>query len=308
MNRDSRIYVAGHQGLVGSALVRKLQAAGFSRLLLKTKAELDLTVANDVFSFFADARPEYVFLAAAKVGGIAANTAAPADFLLENLKIQTNTIEACFRFGVHKTLFLGSACMYPRDAAQPVSERSLLTGPLEPTNEAYAIAKIAGVTLAREMHRQFGLSVICPVPCNVYGPGDHFAFERSHVISALVRRFAEARASGARAVNIWGTGRARREFLHVDDLADACLFLMGSHREPDPINVGSGEAYSIREVAEVIASTAGFDGTIEWDTSKPDGMPSKLLDSSKLHALGWRHRIPFGDGIQTVLRDFRSRF
>lgn len=304
---SATIYVAGHAGLVGSALVRRLRAAGYERLALATRSDADLRNREAVRRLFEGHRPDYVFIAAAKVGGIAANIASPAEFLLENLAIQNNLLEACANFGVTKTMFLGSSCVYPRNSAQPMREDDLMQGPLEPTNESYAVAKIAGVRLAQALRVQYGVSIICPMPCNVYGPNDHFDFERAHVVSALVRRFVEAKRDGAPAVVLWGTGTARREFLHVDDLADCCLFLMEHYDSPHIINVGTGTDYSIRELAERIAAKAGYAGRIDWDTSKPDGMPRKLLDVSRLHALGWRHRIDIEDGLSTVLSDFRRR-
>ena len=305
MNSGSRIYVAGHRGLVGSAIVRRLQQDEFRNLVLPTRAEANLTAREDVRRLFTDSRPEYVFLAAAKVGGIAANMAAPVDFLLENLAIQNNVLEACASFGVRKVLFLGSSCVYPREAPQPMPESCFMHGPFEPTNESYAVAKVAGIRLAQALHQQYGLRVVCPMPSNVYGPNDHFEFERSHVVSALVRRFVEAADINAPTITLWGTGSARREFLHCDDLADACMFLMNTHETPDIINVGSGVDYSIRELAALIASATGYRGEILWDTSKPDGMPRKLLDVIRMRSLGWRHRIELPDGLLTVIADFR---
>lgn len=259
---------------------------------------------ESVFSLFKQTKPEYVIIAAAKVGGIAANMAEPTEFLSDNLKIQNNLLEACLEHKVKKTIFLGSSCIYPRESPQPMRESYFMTGPLEPTNESYAIAKIAGIRLAQAMHQQYGLSVLCPMPCNLYGPGDHFEFERSHVISALVRRFAEAQQTHARTVTLWGTGNARREFLHVDDCVDACLFLMKNFNSPEIINVGSGEDFSIRELAETVTRIVDYNENIEWDTSKPDGMPRKLLDVSKLHSLGWKHNVGLDSGLKMVLDDF----
>ena len=304
----SRIYVAGHRGLVGAALVRYFQRNGIDNLLLRSRAELDLRSREAVESFFETTRPEYVIVAAAKVGGIAANMAAPVDFLVENLEIQNNVLLACQHFQVTKTIFLGSSCIYPREAPQPMREDYFMHGPLEPTNESYAVAKIAGIRLAQSLRQQYGLDVICPLPCNVYGPGDHFEFERSHVVSALVRRFVEAKRNNAPSVTLWGTGSARRELLHVDDLADACLFLFRNYDSSDIINVGSGEDTTIRDLAEVIARIVGYAGKLEWDLSKPDGMPRKLLDVSKLHALGWRHKIGLEEGIRTVVADFEQHY
>jgi GDP-L-fucose synthase len=308
LKTDARIYVAGHQGLVGSAIVRKLNQDQFRNLALRTRQELDLTVRGEVFNFFESTRPEFVIIAAAKVGGIAANIASPVDFLLDNLNIQNNLLEACWRFQVIKTVFLGSSCVYPRDSPQPMHEEYYMHGPVEPTNESYAIAKIAGIRLAHALNKQYGLNIICPMPCNVYGPGDSFDFEHSHVLSAIVRKLVEAKQTKMSNVTLWGTGQARREFLHVDDLADACMFLLKHYDSPELINVGSGVDFSIRELAEKIASLISYDGRLDWDTSKPDGMPRKLLDVSQLSALGWRSKIGLEQGIQTVLEDFTHRY
>jgi len=303
----SKIYIAGHCGLVGASLLRHLMRNGFDNILVRTRNELDLTSRKDVWNLFNDEPPEYVILAAAKVGGIAANIAEPVNFLVDNLEIQNNVLLACQHFQVIKTVFLGSSCVYPREAPQPMSEVCFMHGPLEPTNESYAIAKIAGIRLAQALHQQYGLNVICPMPCNVYGSGDHFEFERSHVVSALVRRFVEAKRNNAPSVTLWGTGNARRELLHVDDLADACLFLLQQYDSPDIINVGSGEDFTIRELAETVARIVGYAGQLEWDCTKPDGMPRKLLDVSKLHTLGWRHKIGLEEGVRTVVADFERR-
>ena len=304
----SRVYIAGHQGLVGAALTRCFQSNGFSNLLLRTRTELDLTSREAVWGFFETARPEYVVLAAAKVGGIAANIAAPVDFLVENLEIQNNVLLACRHFQVAKTVFLGSSCIYPRESPQPMRETYFMQGSLEPTNESYAVAKIAGIRLAQSLRQQYGLDVISPMPSNVYGPGDHFEFERSHVVSALVRRFVEAKRANVPSVTLWGTGSARRELLHVDDLASACLFLLKHYSSPEIVNVGTGEDVTIRELAEAIASIVGYAGTLEWDLSKPDGMPRKLMDVSRIHALGWRHQVDLGTGIRSVVADFEHRY
>jgi GDP-L-fucose synthase len=305
MKQDARIYVAGHEGLVGSAIVRRLTQAGHGNLVLATHKELDLTDRARVRRFFEAERPEFVFLAAAKVGGIAANMAAPVEFLLVNLAIQNNVLEAAADGGALKTMFLGSSCVYPRDAAQPMREEAYMTGPLEPTNESYAVAKIAGIRLAQALHAQRGTAIVCPMPCNVYGPGDHFEFDRSHVVSAMVRRFLEAQAAHQPSVTLWSSGAARREFLHVDDLADACVFLMETWSSPELINVGTGVDLTIRELATLVAGLVGYQGRIEWDLSKPDGMPRKLLDVSRLAAMGWRHRIELADGLQGVISDCR---
>jgi GDP-L-fucose synthase len=287
MNREASIFIAGHRGLVGAALVRRLRAAGFHNLLLRDRAELDLTCQKAVREFFARHRPQYVFMAAAKVGGILANSTYPADFLWNNLAIESNVIDSAWRNGVRKLLFLGSSCIYPRHAPQPMSEDCLLTGLLEPTNEPYAIAKIAGLKLCSAYRRQHGFDAICAMSTNLYGPGDRFSLQNSHVLPALLRKIHEAKASGATEVVIWGTGLPRREFLYVDDLADACLLLMERYEDDRPINVGCGCDQSIAELAEMVARIVGFAGTLRYDSSKPDGMPRKLLDTSRLAALGW---------------------
>jgi len=308
LSSHSKIYIAGHLGLVGAALTRCFLSNGFDNLLLRTRAEIDLTSREAVWRHFDATRPEYVILAAAKVGGIAANMAAPVEFLVENLEIQSNVLLACQHFQVTKTIFLGSSCIYPRESPQPMREDYFMRGPLEPTNESYAVAKIVGIRLAQSLRQQYGLDVICPMPCNVYGPGDHFEFERSHVISALVRRFVEAKRGKATRVTLWGTGGARRELLHVVDLADACLFLLRNYSLPDIINVGTGEDITIHDLAEAIAKIVGYVGKIEMDLTKPDGMPRKLLDVRKLLALGWRHKIGLKEGIRTVVADFEQRY
>jgi len=297
MNPDSSIYVVGHRGLVGAAIVRRLQGAGFHNLLLRTHAELDLTRQAAVEAFFAQHRPEYVFLAAAKVGGILANDSRPAEFLRDNLSIQTHVIDAAYRHGTRKLLFLGSSCIYPKHAPQPMTEDCLLTGPLEPTNEWYAIAKIAGLKMCQAYRRQYGFNAISAMPTNLYGPGDNFNLKGSHVLPALVRKFDEAHAQGASEVEIWGTGMPRREFLHVDDLADASLFLMERYDEEPWINVGSGSEISIAELASLVARIVGYRGSVRFNTSMPDGTPRKLLDTSKLNALGWKPKIPLEGGI-----------
>jgi GDP-L-fucose synthase len=307
VHNDSRIYVAGHQGLVGSAILRRLQGAGHTNLLTRTRAELDLTDRAAVDRFFASERPEYVFLAAAKVGGILANSTYPADFIRENLLIQTHVIEAAHRCGVRKLLFLGSSCIYPKHAPQPIREDYLLTGPLEPTNEAYALAKIAGVMMCQAYWQQYGLRAISLMPTNLYGPGDRFELTTSHVIPALIRKFHEARVGRGARVVVWGTGTPRREFLYVDDLADASVFLMETYDAPEIINVGVGEDISIRELAETIGMIVGYDGEIVYDTAKPDGTPRKLLDSSKLLGLGWRPRTTLSEGLRKTYEWFVQR-
>ncbi len=306
LNSNSRIYVAGHAGLVGSALVRRLRKASVDNVILRTRQELDLTSREAVFKMFEQTRPEFVFIAAARVGGIAANMASPVEFLVENLDIQNNLLLACSRFRVAKTLFLGSSCIYPREAHQPMREDDFMTGPLEPTNESYAIAKIAGIRLARALREQHGVNVICAMPSNVYGPGDHFDLTRAHVASALVRRFSEAKQNLVPSVGVWGTGSARRELLHVDDLADACLFLMEHYDSPELVNIGTGEDVTIRELAETIGGLVEYRGEIQWDATKPDGMPRKVLDVARLHGLGWRHSIGFEDGLQSLIDAFNG--
>jgi GDP-L-fucose synthase len=308
LTRQSKIYIAGHRGLVGAGLVRYFKNNGFENLILRKRAEVDLNSSQAVLAFFETARPDCVILAAAKVGGIAANIAAPVDFLVENLQIQNNVMLACKQFKVKKTVFLGSSCIYPRESPQPMREEYFMHGPVEPTNESYAIAKIAGIRLAQALRQQYGLNVICPMPSNVYGPGDHFEFERSHVVSALVRRFVEAKRNCSPGVTLWGTGKAYRELLHVDDLADACQFLLKNYDLPDIINVGSGEDVTISKLAETIARITGYSGKLEWDMSKPDGMPRKLLDISRLKTMGWRHKIDLDSGIASVVEDFIRRF
>lgn len=297
MNLDDRVYIAGHRGLVGSAILRRLQKAGYSRLITRDHAELDLCDQAAVEAFFAHERPEYVFLAAARVGGIFANDAYPADFIRDNLLVQTHVIDAAWRHGARKLLFLGSSCIYPRLAPQPMVEGSLLTGPLEPTNEWYAIAKIAGIKTCQAYRRQYGFNAISLMPTNLYGPGDNFHLENAHVLPALIRKFHDAKMRNAGEVVLWGSGAPRREFLHVDDLADAALFLMLRYDDPDIINVGVGEDITIRELADIIRAAVGFDGDIIQDSTKPDGTPRKLLDVSRLRALGWQARIPLREGI-----------
>jgi GDP-L-fucose synthase len=298
MTPGERIYVAGHRGLVGSALVRRLRTAGYERLVLRTRSELDLTDGAAVDAFFAAERPEYVFLAAARVGGIVANDTRPADFIRDNLAIQLHVIDAAWRHGVRKLLFLGSSCVYPRNAAQPMTEDALLTGPLEPTNSAYAVAKIAGIEMCRAYRRQHGARFIAVMPTNLYGPNDNFDLETSHVLPALIRRFHEAQQAGAEAVTLWGTGTPRREFLHADDLADACLHLMRTYDGAELVNIGWGRDVPIRELATLVADVVGYRGRIEWDESRPDGTPRKLLDTSRMTALGWAPAIGLREGIR----------
>jgi GDP-L-fucose synthase len=298
--QDASIYVAGHGGLVGAALVRRLQAAGATRLVLRTRAELDLRRQDQVERFFAEERPHYVFLAAARVGGIEANRSAPAQFLRDNLQIQTNVIDAAHRNRTRKLLFLGSSCIYPRDAPQPMREEYLLGGALESTNEWYAIAKIAGLKMCQAYRREFGFDAISVMPTNLYGPGDNFSLTTSHVLAALMRKCDEARQTRADTVEVWGTGAPRREFLHVDDLADACLYLMEHYESEQPVNVGWGRDISIAELARVIAEVVGFEGDLRFDISRPDGTPRKLLDVGRLTALGWQPRISLAEGLAST--------
>jgi GDP-L-fucose synthase len=306
MDKTARIFVAGHRGLVGSAIVRRLRADGFENLVLVGRDTLDLRVQSDVNDFFEGHRPEYVFLAAAKVGGILANSSRPAEFLSDNLAIQTNVIDAAYRNGARKLLFLGSSCIYPKLAPQPIREDSLLTGPLEPTNEWYAIAKIAGIKMCQAYRAQYGFSAISLMPTNLYGPGDNFDLQSSHVLPALLRKFHEAKASGAAEVTVWGSGSPRREFLHVDDLADAALFLMRSYDSAEIVNVGVGEDLTIRALAEMIQRVTGFEGRLAFDASKPDGTPRKLLDVSRMNGLGWKARIELERGIEETYRWYLS--
>lgn len=304
MEKLSKIYVAGHRGLVGSAIVRALEKAGYENLLLRGHADLDLLRQGQVERFFEDERPEYVFLAAAKVGGIWANEQFPADFIYSNLVIETNVIHASYLSGVKKLLFLGSSCIYPKHCPQPMKEEHLLSGYLEPTNEPYAVAKIAGIKMCQAYNRQYGTRYISLMPTNLYGPGDNFDLKTSHVLPALIRKFHEAKVEGRRSVEIWGTGTPRREFLFVDDLADACLFLMNNYHEDQIINVGVGEDQSIRELAAIVGEVVGFEGDLRFDPTKPDGTPLKLLNVSRLTTLGWKARIPLKAGIRRTYEWF----
>jgi GDP-L-fucose synthase len=296
LSRDARIYVAGHRGMAGSAIVRRLKQEGFHQILTATSSEVDLRDQRQTASFFEQNRPEAVFLAAAKVGGIWANMTYPADFIYDNLAIQTNVIEASRTHGVDRLVFLGSSCIYPRMAPQPIKEDSLLTGPLEPTNQPYALAKIAGVEMCQAYSRQHGLKSVCLMPTNLYGPGDNYHLETSHVMAALIRKFHEAKISGEPVV-LWGSGSPLREFLYVDDLADAALFLANSLEGGELVNVGTGSDVSIRELAGLVQRIIGGDSEIQWDASKPDGTPRKLLDVSKVNSLGWRAKVPLEEGI-----------
>jgi GDP-L-fucose synthase len=304
MNQDARIYVAGHRGLVGNALWRELEKQGCRRLIGRTRRELDLLDATAVRKFFDEEKPEYVFVAAAKVGGILANHNQPAEFLLENLQIQNHLLEGAWRAGVKKLLFLGSSCIYPKFAPQPLKEEHLLTGALEPTNEWYAIAKIAGIKLAQALRRQYGCDFISAMPTNLYGAEDNYDLQTSHVLPALLRKFHEARVANAPTVTCWGTGTVRREFLHADDLATACVFLMREYSEEQFINVGYGSDFTIAELAEMIKRITGFRGEITWDTSKPDGTPRKLMDSSRILALGWKPKIDLETGLKRAYAEF----
>src|SRR5216110_1680734 len=304
MQKSEKIFVAGHRGMVGSALIRAFEAAGFSKLRERDRSELDLVDSAAVSKFFAKEKPEVVIFAAAKVGGIKANNDQPVEFLLENLRVQNSVIAAAHENGARKLLFLGSSCIYPKLAPQPIPETALLSGPLEPTNEAYAIAKIAGVKLCQAFSREYGANFVSAMPTNLYGPNDNFDLETSHVLAALLRKAHEARMRNDQRLIVWGTGKPRREFLHVDDLASACLLLLEKYDSPDIVNVGYGEDISIRELAELICEVLGFDGELAWDTSKPDGTPRKLLDVSKLRALGWKPAIPLRDGIKRTYEWF----
>jgi len=304
MNERSRIYLAGHTGLVGTAVHKKLLEKGFSNIITRTHAELDLTRQSDVENFFQKEKPEYVILAAAKVGGIHANSAYPAQFIFENLAIQTNVIHAAYLSGVRKLLFPGSACSYPRECPQPMKEECLLTGPLEPTNEPYAVAKIAGMTLCRAYNGQYGTNFICAVPTNAYGPNDNFDPEDSHVIPALLKKFHDARTSGAAEVTIWGTGSPLREFIYADDLADAFLFLLRNYDGAEIINIGTEKEISIKELASIIKDIVGFKGLTRFDRSRPDGAPRKTLDKTKLFGLGWRPEISLPEGLEMTYRWF----
>ena len=306
LHATSKIYVAGHRGMVGSAIVRRLSADGFTNLALRTRQELDLTDQHAVEAFFAAERPEYVFLAAAKVGGIHANNTYPAEFIRDNLAIQTNVIHNAWKYGAKKLLFLGSSCIYPRDCPQPIKEEYLLTGPLEPTNEWYAIAKIAGLKMCQAYRKQYGFDAICAMPTNLYGPGDNYHPENSHVVPALIQRFHEARLSSASEVAVWGSGKPLRELLHVDDLANALVMLMRSYSSEEMINIGSGQETSIAELAALVSEVVGYRGSLRFDASKPDGTPRKLLDSSRLIALGWAPRIDLTLGLNTAYQVFTT--
>jgi GDP-L-fucose synthase len=306
LDRSAKFYIAGHRGLVGSAIWRHLQESGFTDLVGRTSGELDLKNRDEVFAFFSENKPRYVVLAAAKVGGILANDTYPVDFLSDNLRIQVNVLDAARENGVERLLFLGSSCIYPKYAEQPIREDSLLTGHLEPTNDAYAIAKIAGIMQIQAVRRQYGLPWISAMPTNLYGPGDNFSANGSHVLPALIRRYDEAAKSGVERVANWGTGSPRREFLHVDDMAAACLHLLENYDGPSQVNVGTGTDVTIKELASLVADAVGYEGTMEWDTSKPDGTPRKLLDVSKLTESGWSASIRLHEGIRSTVEWYRK--
>jgi len=308
MNESDKIFVAGHLGMLGSAMMRRLQAEGFSNIVTRDRSDLDLADESAVAKFLAAERPTIVIVAAARVGGIKANNDFPVEFLLENLGIQNNVIRSAYESGVRKLLFVGSACIYPKFAPQPIPETSLLDGPLEPTNEAYAIAKIAGIKLCQAYSREYGANFISAMPTNLYGPNDNFDLETSHVLPALMRKAHEAKVRKDQKLIVWGTGKPRREFLHVDDLASACVLILEKYDSPEIINLGCGEDISIRELAELICDVVGFDGELAWDTTKPDGTPRRLLDVTKLRALGWKPAIPLRDGIARTYEWFRANY
>ena len=308
LNLHAKIYIAGHRGMVGSAILRLLKARGYTNIVTRTRQELDLINQAAVDSFFEHEKPEYIYLAAAKVGGIHANTLYRAQFLYENLMIEANIIHSAHKHYVTKLLFLGSSCIYPKHAPQPMTEDSLLTGPLEPTNEPYAIAKIAGIKLCETYRNQYGANFISAMPTNLFGPGDNYDLETSHVLPALLRKIHTAKATGAPSVALWGTGTPKREFLHVDDLAAGCVHLMNTYNSSDWVNIGTGEDLSIRELAEMICSIVGYEGTLDWDASKPDGTPRKLMDVSRMTALGWKATIGLKEGIERVYEEVQDAF
>ncbi|MHC2991256.1 GDP-L-fucose synthase [Pontibacter sp. HJ8] len=308
MEKESKIYIAGHRGMVGSAIARKLKASGYANLITRTSSELDLRNQQAVLDFFADEKPDYVFLAAAKVGGIQANNTYRADFLFDNLMIEANIIHAAHLHGVQKLMFLGSSCIYPKMAPQPLKEEYLLTGPLEATNEPYAIAKIAGIKLCESYRDQYGSNFISVMPTNLYGYNDNYDLNNSHVLPALIRKIHEAKDNGAATVTVWGTGNPKREFLFADDLAEACVYLMQEYNGRELVNIGTGEDVSIKELALLIKEVIGFEGELEFDTSKPDGTPRKLMDVSKLHSLGFKHKIELREGIALAYADFKEKY
>lgn len=307
MEKEAKIYIAGHRGMVGSAIMRKLEKEGFTNFITRNSSDLDLRNQQAVANFFEQEKPDYVFLAAAKVGGIVANNTYRAEFLYDNLQIQNNIIHSSYLNGVKKLMFLGSSCIYPKMAPQPLQEDYLLTGTLEETNEPYAIAKIAGIKMCDAYRSQYGCNYISVMPTNLYGYNDNYHPQNSHVLPAMIRRFHEAKEQGAESVTIWGTGSPKREFLFADDLAAACYYLMENYNEPGLVNIGTGEDLSIKELAELVKETVGFEGTIEFDTSKPDGTPRKLMDVSKLHSQGWKHTIDLPEGISLAYQDFLNK-
>jgi GDP-L-fucose synthase len=306
LEKEAKIYVAGHRGMVGSAIVRKLESEGYQNIITRTSKELDLRDQVATHAFLEETRPDYVFLAAAKVGGIIANSTYKADFLYENLQIQNNLIHGAYLVGVKKLMFLGSSCIYPKLAPQPLKEEYLLTGVLEPTNEPYAIAKIAGIKMCEAYRAQYGCNFISVMPTNLYGPNDNYDLQNSHVLPAMIRKFHEAKINGSPAVELWGTGKPMREFLHANDLADACFFLMQNYDGETLVNIGTGVDVTIKELAETIQETVGYEGKINWNTDKPDGTPRKLMDVSKLNGLGWKHSIELKEGIKLVYEDFKN--
>lgn len=307
LKHSDKIYIAGHRGMVGSAIHRNLKNAGFSNFVFRTSAELDLRIQADVFDFFEKEKPTYVFLAAAKVGGIMANNTYRADFIYENLQIQNNVIHAAYKNSVEKLMFLGSSCIYPKLADQPLSEDALLTGKLEETNEPYAIAKIAGIKMCEAYRSQYGCNFISVMPTNLYGPNDNYDLQNSHVLPAMIRKFHEAKENGNPSVELWGSGKPMREFLHADDLADACVYLMENYHDSTLVNIGTGVDVTIKELAETIRDTVGYQGEIVWNSEKPDGTPRKLMDVSKLHSLGWKHTIDLKEGIKMVYDEYKEK-
>ena len=308
MNKDSKIYVAGHNGMVGSAIVRELRRQGYTNIITRTHSELDLTRQAEVEEFFAAEKPEYVFVAAAKVGGIGANSQAPADFMYINMMIEMNIIHSAYMNGCRKVEFLGSSCIYPRMCPQPIEEEYLLSGHLEKTNEAYALAKISGLKYCEYLNTQYGTDYISVMPCNLYGPNDNYHPENSHVLPALIRRFHEAKASGAESVTCWGDGSPLREFLYVDDLAELCVFLMNSYSGSETVNAGTGQEITIKGLTEIVAEVVGYEGTILWDASKPNGTPRKVMDTSKAEALGWKPKTSLREGIGLAYEDFKAKY
>jgi GDP-L-fucose synthase len=302
MDKNSKIYVAGHRGLAGSAILRALENGGYTNIITKTHSELDLTIAEDVKEFFKQEKPEYVFIAAAKVGGIGDNNTHPVEFITENLKIQINIIENAYKNGVKKLLFLGSSCIYPKMAEQPIKEEYFMTGKLEPTSQAYAIAKIAGIMMCQSYTKQYGMQTLNVMPANLYGPNDNFDLEKSHVLPALIRKFYEAKENNLPEVVTWGTGSPKREFLHSDDLASACVFLMKNHSDSEIVNIGTGEEISIFDLVNMVKNAVGYTGKVVWDSSKPEGTPRKVMDVSKLHSLGWKHQVNLKEGIENTFK------